>query len=117
MSEDTNKNKPIILVDFGEGEMVRVSRGRKLAANKLKEFRKESEQAIEDALDVIGWVADKAKAVVTAEAKRSVPDTVELEFGIRLGAQAGVFIVKGETDVHVKARVIWHRDKPDEAKQ
>jgi hypothetical protein len=37
------------------------------------------------------------------------PDEVEIEFGIRLNAQAGAVIAKTEAEGHLKVRITWKK--------
>ena len=101
-----DNNSITVLVDFEDGEIKQVAR---MPAEQLAKLREKSEQAVEQALDMIGWVADKAKVMLDKSHDR--PDTVELEFGIRLGTKAGAIVLQGEADFHIKATVIWHKPK------
>jgi uncharacterized protein YfiM (DUF2279 family) len=41
------------------------------------------------------------------------PDTVELEFGVRISAEAGAVIARSAVDGHLKVRVVWDRSRPN----
>ncbi|GAA3103915.1 hypothetical protein GCM10010449_28820 [Streptomyces rectiviolaceus] len=40
------------------------------------------------------------------------PDSVEIEFGVRMSAEAGAVIVKGTTEGHLVVRLAWTPDGP-----
>lgn len=94
-------DNPIILVDFDDerGSARGVSRGESLADK--------SEAAVKRSLRSIEWVGQELKEVLDKLHDR--PDTVELEFGIKVSTEAGV-LVKGSGEAHIKAKLVWHKD-------
>ncbi|MEW1923917.1 CU044_2847 family protein [Streptomyces sp. NPDC088360] len=40
------------------------------------------------------------------------PDSVEIEFGVRMSAEAGAVIVKGTAEGHLVVRLAWTPDPP-----
>ncbi|MGW6742447.1 CU044_2847 family protein [Streptomyces sp. NPDC055025] len=58
-------------------------------------------------------VRDAARTVLD-HLRQAGPDEVEVEFGVNLAAQAGAVITKGEASTHLKVRVLWKRDEPEQ---
>jgi uncharacterized protein YfiM (DUF2279 family) len=54
--------------------------------------------------------AARAISQLTAMAHR--PATVELEFGVRISAQAGAVIARTGADGHLKVRMVWQSHGP-----
>lgn len=102
----------MVLVDFGEGfedleeedEMVETSVFSSIA-ERLSNRAGKSRESIATSLNVIGWVSQKAKA--TIDGLTDKPDTVELEFGIKVGSKAGMLVAQADAEFHIKAKVIW----------
>ena len=70
-------------------------------------------QSLESAL---GSVREAAQAALDAMSKLS-PETVEVEFGIKLAGEAGALIAKASAEGHFTVRLSWspgQRDKADE---
>ena len=70
-------------------------------------------QSLESALDS---VRDAARAALDAMSKLS-PETVEVEFGIKLAGEAGAMIAKASAEGHFTVRLSWspgQRDSADE---
>lgn len=40
------------------------------------------------------------------------PDEVTVEFGIKLGAETGIVVAKGSTEVHFTVTLCWKRPDP-----
>ncbi|MEU9557312.1 CU044_2847 family protein [Streptomyces fumanus] len=62
-------------------------------------------RTFENALEGVRAAADSALRVFRSGALR--PDAVELEFGVRLSAEAGAVIAKGSTEGHLVVRLTW----------
>ncbi|MFD4632007.1 CU044_2847 family protein [Streptomyces sp. NPDC058284] len=45
------------------------------------------------------------------------PDSVEIEFGVRMSAEAGAVIVKGQAEGHLVVRLTWTPDAPPRAEE
>jgi len=52
-----------------------------------------------------------ARALTQLSTLPEPPSTVELEFGVKLSAQAGAVIAKTGVDGHLKIKMIWERDR------
>ena len=64
-------------------------------------------QSLESAL---GSVQDAAQAALDTLTKLS-PETVEVEFGIKLAGEAGALIAKTSAEGHFTVRLSWSPDK------
>lgn len=62
--------------------------------------------SLEQALDQI----TPAMNVVLARLSGLAPAELEVEFGIRLGGQAGVVVASTSSDVHFTVRLAWRRE-------
>lgn len=95
-------DNPIILVEFDDDE-----RGSARGVARGDSLADKSEAAVKRSLRSIEWVGQELKNVLDKLHDR--PDTVELEFGIKVSTEAGV-LVKGSGEAHIKAKLIWHKD-------
>ena len=66
-----------------------------------------SEQAIDSAMNTIHNMAQRVKAAIDAISDR--PDTVEVAFGLKLGAGAGALIANTNTEASINVKMIWER--------
>lgn len=57
--------------------------------------------------------AARALAQLTALPRR--PTTVELEFGVRISAQAGAVFARAGGDTHLKVRMVWEAEPRTES--
>jgi len=96
-----------ILVQFDDEAGLRQVNAADADPEQLAELSGKSREAVEKALGSIGWVADRTRAVLDAAVER--PDVVELEFGIKISTKAGVIVVQGEGEFHIKAKLIWKK--------
>lgn len=71
--------------------------------------RASSNQAIDNALNAIRLVAEKAKAALEAIPVLQRPDEAELEFGIKIGTEGGLIVAKGTAEFHITAKLIWKK--------
>ncbi|HZA16704.1 MAG TPA: CU044_2847 family protein [Pseudonocardiaceae bacterium] len=79
-----------------------------LASARPGEVAARARQSLEQALDQI-------KPAVRAVLDRLVamsPDEVSVEFGLALGAETGVVIAKGTTEMHFAVTLGWKRPRP-----
>lgn len=80
---------------------------------------KVSKAAIKNALASIRWVAEGAKKVM--ENLHEQPDTMELEFGIKVTTKAGIIVAETHGEFHIKAKLIWNKSpetpKPSETEE
>ncbi|WP_334313575.1 CU044_2847 family protein [Streptomyces sp. HD] len=66
-------------------------------------------RTFESALDGVRAAADSALRVFRDGSLK--PDTVELEFGVKLTAEAGAVIAKGSTEGHLVVKLSWAPDR------
>jgi hypothetical protein len=97
---DIEGGAPLLVeVDEDEPGIERASRTDDLAIK--------ASQSLEAALEGV-----RSAATVTLAKLRDVaeaPDEVEVQFGVRLNAQAGAVIAKTEAEGHLQVRVTWKR--------
>jgi len=106
MSND-NSNDLIVLVDFGGGQMRDVADD-ELSDEDLEHLGGKSKEAVQNSLKTIEWVANNAKGML--DKLHNKPHQMELEFGIAVSAKAGVLVLNGESNFHIKAKLIWKND-------
>jgi hypothetical protein len=76
-----------------------------LAALRPGEIAARARESLEQALDQV----KPAIEVVLGQLRSMSPDEVAVEFGIVLGAEAGVVIAKGRADVHFSVSLTWRK--------
>jgi hypothetical protein len=81
--------------------------GLELAARRPSEILAHAAQPLEQALDELRPAVEAVRSRLSAMA----PDEVTVEFGIVLGAETGVVVAKGTTEVHFTVTLTW---KPGE---
>jgi hypothetical protein len=113
MTEQT-ENDVVVLVELGGGQIRQISREGKTDPKALAEMSGKSKDAVEKSLDTIGWVAEKTRAMI--ESLHEKPATVEVEFGIKITAEAGVIVAKGQSEFHIVAKLVWENKEPAEKK-
>ena len=107
MSEQSDyENDIVILVDFGDGKMKRVTND-----DDIPELNKESQKAVQKAFDTVKWVAKQATNTLdNLDKLHQKPDEMELEFGIAITTKAGVLVMQGEAEFHIKAKLVWKKE-------
>ena len=81
------------------------------AVSRVSDGVAQAGQRLESAL---GSVRDAAQATLHALAKMS-PETVEVEFGIKLAGEAGALIAKTSAEGHFTVRMSWSPGDHDKA--
>jgi hypothetical protein len=66
-------------------------------------------RTFEGALDGVRAAAESALRVFRDGSLR--PDSVELEFGVKLSAEAGAVIAKGSTEGHLVVKLSWSPER------
>lgn len=77
--------------------------GLELAARRPSEILARAAQPLEQALDELRPAVEAVRRRLSTMA----PDEVTVEFGIVLGAEAGVVVAKGTTEVHFTVTLTW----------
>lgn len=67
-----------------------------------------TKQGFEQALDTIGPFAEKLLTKLSQIAK--APDQIGVEFGLKLGFEAGAIIASGSTEANFKISLTWKRE-------
>ena len=67
-----------------------------------------AKQSLEQALDQL----QPAMSAVLDRLKAVSPDEVGVEFGLTLGAQTGIVVAKGTSEVHFTVSLTWRRPEP-----
>lgn len=73
------------------------------------EIATRASQTLEQALDQL----KPAVAAIRDRLAAMAPDQVTVEFGIVLGAETGVVVAKGSTEVHFTVSLSWQRPPED----
>ncbi|NEB74195.1 hypothetical protein G3I40_02905 [Streptomyces sp. SID14478] len=90
---------PVLFEAAGEDE----ARGARLVARGGGPLR--ATQTFESALDSVRTAAESALRVLRDGTL--APDGVEIEFGVKLSAEAGAVITKGAAEGHLVVRLSW----------
>ncbi|MET7359677.1 CU044_2847 family protein [Streptomyces sp. NPDC005562] len=107
MEFTTDEGSRIVVADVDEGSGSRlVSRGDEPAL---------AARTFEASLDGARAAAESALRVFRGGALR--PDSVEIEFGVRMSAEAGAVIVKGQAEGHLVVRLTWSPEEPPAPEQ
>lgn len=67
-----------------------------------------AKQSLEQALDQL----QPAMSAVLERLKAVSPDEVGVEFGLTLGAETGLVVAKGSSEVHFTVSLTWRRPEP-----
>ena len=100
-----------ILVDFTMPgvQPVAIMRGEA----QMDELAKKSQKAIDHAMSTIQNMASKVVAAIKELPKSELPDKVEVEFGLKLDAEAGAMIAKAGAEASIVVTLAWERpEKP-----
>lgn len=76
-------------------------------ASRMDDLAIKGSQSLEVALEGIRSAANVTLAKLRDVAE--APDEVEVQFGVRLNAQAGAVIAKTEAEGHLQVRMAWKR--------
>jgi hypothetical protein len=76
-------------------------------ASRLNDLAVQASVSLQSALEDVRSAANVAIEKLQSLAQE--PDEVEIEFGIRLNAQAGAVIAKTEAEGHLKVRITWKK--------
>ncbi len=103
-------------VDNNNGQPILVEWAVRPGRQQVSSFSKsigEGEEALKKALDVVesvaGNVSDKLSTLIDKPEQREL-DEVQVEFGLKLDAQAGAFIAKAGIEAGIVVRMTWKRE-------
>jgi hypothetical protein len=77
-------------------------------ASRLDDLAIKASQSLEAALEGVRSAANMTLSKLRDVA--ATPDEVEVQFGVRLNAQAGAVIAKTEAEGHLQVRIAWKRE-------
>ncbi|MFI1438055.1 CU044_2847 family protein [Streptomyces fructofermentans] len=97
-------NGTLVVVEGAEDES-----GSRLVARDDGSLR--ATRTFEDSLD--GVRAAAASALRVFRDGSLAPDSVEIEFGVKLTAEAGALIAKGAAEAHLVVKLSWSPGSPD----
>lgn len=97
----TEAQEEIILVDFGPAPGVRG------VAITRQDLAEKSKQAVDIAMATMQSMAHKAVDTIKKIKVSERPQKVELEFGLKLDAEAGALVAKAGTEAAIKVTLTW----------
>ncbi|MCD4685777.1 MAG: hypothetical protein K8S97_07560 [Anaerolineae bacterium] len=95
----------LVLVEFEDAGTLRRVSADEADPDELAELSGRSREAVEKTLSTIGWIARRAKTLVS----EAEPDEVELEFGVKISTKAGVIVMQADGEFHIKAKITWRK--------
>jgi hypothetical protein len=76
-----------------------------------EELVEKSRQAIDKAMDTIQGMA--VRTIAAAKKISEPPDAIEVEFGIKLDAEAGAMVAKAGTEASINVKMVWRpKERP-----
>ena len=100
MDDEDGTGRLVVEVDDDEPGMVRASR--------VGDRMREASVSLEEALAPIRQAAEATLRTFQA----AKPNTVELEFGVKLNASAGAVLTKAGVEGHIVVKLGWERKDP-----
>src|SRR3954447_896550 len=99
--------EPLVLVEFPvEGGVHQIARS-------PEELARKSGEALDQAVESIQGMTARFRRAVEGMVER--PSSVELEFGLKLTAEAGAIISKVSGEASLNVRLTWESPRPSEA--
>jgi hypothetical protein len=78
-----------------------------------KDLVEKSQKALDQAMNTIYHMAQRVTDTMKALPKSELPNKVEVEFGIKLDAEAGAYIAKAGVEASITVTLAWERpEKP-----
>jgi hypothetical protein len=74
-------------------------------ANRVDDLARQASHTLDMVLEQVGKVAEVTVAKLRSRA--GALDSLEVEFGVRLNAEAGAVIAKTEAEGHIQVRMTW----------
>lgn len=97
-----------LLVDFGsQGAMTLGAPGGTLGAGQLDDLTERSQRALKSAMHAIQDMSRRITATIESLPSVERPTTVELEFGLKLDADAGALIARAGAEASFTVKLIW----------
>jgi hypothetical protein len=110
MPENETAQDITILVEFPDRPGVRAVS----LKDSAEELAEKSAQAIDKAMDTVRGMA--VRSVKAVKDLTDPPDNIEVEFGIKLDAEAGAMVAKASTEASFNVTLSWQREVKTEAK-
>jgi hypothetical protein len=77
------------------------------------DLAEQSRKALDAAMNTIHAMAERVNATIAAISDR--PNKVEVEFGLKLDAQAGALVASASTEAGFNVKLTWERKEPPSA--
>jgi hypothetical protein len=77
------------------------------------DLAEQSRKALDAAMNTIHAMAERVNATIDAISDR--PNKVEVEFGLKLDAQAGALVASASTEAGFNVKLTWERKEPSSA--
>jgi hypothetical protein len=110
MPENETAQDITILVEFPDRPGVRAVS----LKDSAEELAEKSAQALDKAMDTVRGMA--VRSVKAVKDLTDPPDNIEVEFGIKLDAEAGAMVAKAGTEASFNVTLSWQREVKTEAK-
>ena len=110
MPENETAQDITILVEFPDRPGVRAVS----LKDSAEELAEKSAQALDKAMDTVRGMA--VRSVKAVKDLTDPPDNIEVEFGIKLDAEAGAMVAKAGTEASFNVTLTWQREVKTEAK-
>ena len=96
-----------LLVDFGSQGPMTLSAGGTLGVGQLEDLTDRSQRALNSAMHAIQDMSRRITATIKSLPTIERPTTVELEFGLKLDAEAGALIARAGAEASFTVKLIW----------
>ena len=110
MPENETAQDITILVEFPDRPGVRAVS----LKDSAEELAEKSAQALDKAMSTVRGMA--VRSVNAVKDLTDPPDNIEVEFGIKLDAEAGAMVAKAGTEASFNVTLTWQREVKTEAK-
>ena len=101
-----------VLVDFGtRGSMTLSDVGGTLGVEQLENLTAKSQRAINSAMTTIHSMSQRVTATIKAMPAVERPSVIELEFGLKLDADAGALITRVGAEASFAVKLVWEREE------
>jgi hypothetical protein len=79
----------------------------------IEAIAERSQEALDNAMSAIHQMAKRVVAVKDSLKLSERPTTIEVEFGLKLDSEAGVYIAKAGVEASFKVKLVWERGSDD----
>jgi hypothetical protein len=100
-----------LLVEFEpDSGLVLAARSSPLSEDQLEALAGRSAQALNSAMSAIRQMARRVTATIQSLPALERPTTLELEFGLKLDAEAGALVARAGAEAGFNVRLVWERE-------